>query len=35
AARHGFPIVDFQQRFAEWWRVLLGHLIDAAQSQED
>jgi uncharacterized protein YndB with AHSA1/START domain len=26
AARHGFPLRDFQQRTAEWWQVLLGSL---------
>jgi uncharacterized protein YndB with AHSA1/START domain len=26
AARHGFPLVTFQLRFAEWWQVLLRHL---------
>jgi uncharacterized protein YndB with AHSA1/START domain len=24
AARHGFPLPDFQHRFAEWWQELLG-----------
>jgi len=24
AARHGFPLPVFQQRFAEWWQTLLG-----------
>lgn len=26
AARHGFPLLPFQQRLAEWWQVLLGSL---------
>jgi uncharacterized protein YndB with AHSA1/START domain len=26
AARHGFPLDVFQQRHAEWWRLLLGRL---------
>ena len=26
AARHGFPLMVFQQRHAEWWRALLGRL---------
>jgi uncharacterized protein YndB with AHSA1/START domain len=26
AARHGFPLTDFQQRLAEWWQTLLGSL---------
>ena len=26
AARHGFPLFDFQQRLAEWWQALLGSL---------
>ncbi len=25
-ARHGFPLFVFQQRLAEWWRLLLGSL---------
>lgn len=28
AARHGFPLFDFQQRHAEWWRSLLEALRD-------
>jgi uncharacterized protein YndB with AHSA1/START domain len=26
AARHGFPLFQFQQRLAEWWRDLLDSL---------
>lgn len=26
AARHGFPLGDFQRRFAEWWQLLLRNL---------
>ncbi|MDN5919619.1 MAG: SRPBCC domain-containing protein [Pseudonocardia sp.] len=26
AARHGFPLLVFQQRHAEWWQTLLGRL---------
>jgi uncharacterized protein YndB with AHSA1/START domain len=26
AARHGFPLPTFQQRFAEWWQAQLGRL---------
>jgi uncharacterized protein YndB with AHSA1/START domain len=29
AARHGFPLVEFQLRFAEWWRALLEELRSA------
>jgi uncharacterized protein YndB with AHSA1/START domain len=32
AARHGFPLFDFQQRLAEWWRDLLSSLADRAPS---
>ena len=28
AARHGFPLVAFQLRFAEWWQGLLQNLRD-------
>jgi uncharacterized protein YndB with AHSA1/START domain len=28
AARHGFPLLPFQQRLAEWWRSLLASLSD-------
>lgn len=28
AARHGFPLLPFQQRLAEWWQALLGSLAD-------
>lgn len=31
AARHGFPLLPFQQRLAEWWRVLLDSLADRIQ----
>jgi uncharacterized protein YndB with AHSA1/START domain len=30
AARHGFPLTDFQLRFAEWWQRLLTSLADSA-----
>ena len=30
AARHGFPLPDFQLRFAEWWQSLLHHLAEVA-----
>jgi uncharacterized protein YndB with AHSA1/START domain len=30
-ARHGFPLLPFQQRLAEWWRVLLHSLADRVQ----
>jgi uncharacterized protein YndB with AHSA1/START domain len=30
AARHGFPLADFQQRLAEWWQDLLGSLREHA-----
>lgn len=30
AARHGFPLATFQQRFAEWWQAQLHRLADAA-----
>ncbi len=32
AARHGFPLVEFQRRFAEWWQALLMGLNDALSS---
>lgn len=28
AARHGFPLIVFQQRLAEWWQQLLAGLAD-------
>jgi uncharacterized protein YndB with AHSA1/START domain len=28
AARHGFPLLPFQQRLAEWWQALLDTLAD-------
>jgi uncharacterized protein YndB with AHSA1/START domain len=31
AARHGFPLLVFQQRHAEWWRALLGSLRDCVR----
>lgn len=31
-ARHGFPLGDFQQRLAEWWRDLLASLSAHASS---
>ncbi|MGN6696070.1 MAG: SRPBCC domain-containing protein [Aquihabitans sp.] len=30
AARHGFPLAPFQQRFAEWWQDQLGRLAEVA-----
>ena len=33
AARHGFPLAAFQQRYAEWWRLLLGNLGDSASTE--
>ena len=30
AARHGFPLLPFQLRLAEWWRELLDSLADRA-----
>ena len=30
AARHGFPLLPFQLRLAEWWRALLYSLADRA-----
>jgi uncharacterized protein YndB with AHSA1/START domain len=30
AARHGFPLATFQQRFGQWWQVLLRSLGDVA-----
>ncbi|WP_421119577.1 SRPBCC domain-containing protein [Aquihabitans daechungensis] len=30
AARHGFPLPDFQLRFAEWWREQLGRVAGLA-----
>jgi uncharacterized protein YndB with AHSA1/START domain len=36
AARHGFPLADFQQRLAEWWQVLLHSLGSrVSNSQRD
>ena len=32
AARHGFPLPDFQLRFAEWWRALLSEAFAPASS---
>ncbi len=33
AARHGFPLVAFQQRHAEWWRELLDALAGTVTGQ--
>lgn len=30
AARHGFPLSNFQLRFAEWWQLLLRNLAERA-----
>lgn len=30
AARHGFPLAPFQQRYAEWWQAQLGRLAAVA-----
>lgn len=30
AARHGFPLLPFQQRLAQWWQALLGSLATAS-----
>ena len=35
AARHGFPLATFQLRFAEWWRGLLGLLVDATAGGDE
>lgn len=32
AARHGFPLPDFQIRYAEWWQILLARLGDVAET---
>lgn len=34
AARHGFPLVTFQQRLAEWWRDLLDALGERSTAGE-
>jgi uncharacterized protein YndB with AHSA1/START domain len=35
AARHGFPLMAFQQRLAEWWQVLLDSLAGQAAGRKD
>jgi uncharacterized protein YndB with AHSA1/START domain len=35
AARHGFPLLPFQQRLADWWQTLLADLADRAQVSPD
>lgn len=34
AARHGFPLGPFQQRFAEWWQGLLAGLSDHVEPRQ-
>jgi uncharacterized protein YndB with AHSA1/START domain len=35
AARHGFPLMVFQQRLAEWWRALLESLRERSEPPPD